>query len=204
MLDVSEREDANRLRAAVMDTMVEGLYMLDGKGRLTMMNAAASRLLGWREDELVGKSMHTAVHFQHADGSAHLETDCELLKVRTEGRAARMTHEALTCKDGRIIPVAYSAAPLRRDGAIQGVVVVFHETTTEHAEEERVRRELESLAWVGRIRDAIDEDRLTLYSQPIVSLTGGQPSQELLLRMVGRSGQVTTPGSFLPVAEKSD
>ena len=41
-----------------------------------------------------------------------------------------------------------------------------------------------------------------LYSQPIVPLAGGQPSQELLLRMVGQDGEIIAPGSFLPVAEK--
>ena len=83
-----------------------------------------------------------------------------------------------------------------------GVVVVFHDTSNEQAEHERIRRELDTLAWVGRIRDAIDEDRLTLYSQPIVPLAGGQPSRELLLRMIGTNGEVIAPGSFLPVAEK--
>jgi EAL domain-containing protein (putative c-di-GMP-specific phosphodiesterase class I) len=81
-------------------------------------------------------------------------------------------------------------------------VVVFRDASDEQAEQERIRRELDTLAWVGRIRDAIDEDRLMLYSQPIVPLAGGQPSQELLLRMIGTKGEVIAPGSFLPVAEK--
>jgi EAL domain-containing protein (putative c-di-GMP-specific phosphodiesterase class I) len=41
-----------------------------------------------------------------------------------------------------------------------------------------------------------------LYSQPIVPLRDGEPSEELLLRMIGPSGNVILPGSFLPVAEK--
>jgi EAL domain-containing protein (putative c-di-GMP-specific phosphodiesterase class I) len=48
----------------------------------------------------------------------------------------------------------------------------------------------------------MEENRLVLYSQPIVALTGGRPSEELLLRMVGRDGEIIQPGSFLPVAEK--
>jgi EAL domain-containing protein (putative c-di-GMP-specific phosphodiesterase class I) len=43
---------------------------------------------------------------------------------------------------------------------------------------------------------------MTLYSQPIVPLTGGRPSQELLLRMFGNNGEVVLPGTFLPVAER--
>jgi PAS domain S-box-containing protein len=202
VLDVTERHEAGLLRAAVMDTMVEGLYVLDGAGRVTLMNEAASEILGWSEDELRGKSMHAAIHFQRADGSPHPESECELLKVRTVGRSVRMAHEAFTRKDGTICPVAYSAAPLRAGAANGGVVVVFRDTTAEQADEHRVKRELDTLAWVGRIRDALDEGRMTLYSQPIVALGDGQPSQELLLRMVGSNGEITPPGSFLGVAEE--
>jgi PAS domain S-box-containing protein len=202
VVDITEREEADRLRAAVMDTMVEGLYVLDSDGRLTLMNSAASEMLGWSQQELLGKPVHAAIHFQHADGSPHPEGDCALLKVRTEGRDVRMAHEAFTRKDGTICPVAYSAAPLRAGAAIRGVVVVFRDTSAENSEVARRKRELDKIAWVGRIRDALDEDRMTLYSQPIVPLTGGKSSQELLLRMVGRGGEITPPGSFLPVAER--
>ena len=201
-VDITGREKAERFRSAVMDTMVEGLYVLDGEGRLTFMNSAASKILGWSEEELRGKPMHAAIHFQHADGSPHPEQDCELLKVLTEGRPVRMAHESFTRKDGTICPVSYSAAPLMSGTSVSGVVVVFRDTSTEQAEEDHVKQELDTLAWVGRIRDALDQDRLTLYSQPIVPLSGGKPSQELLLRMVGTGGEIIAPGSFLPIAEQ--
>jgi PAS domain S-box-containing protein len=201
-IDVTQREEAERLRFAVMDTMLEGIYVLDSEGRLTFMNAAASRLLGWNEKELRGKPMHAAIHFQHADGSPHLEQDCELLKVRSEGRPVQMAHESFTRKNGTICPVSYSATPLMSGTSVSGVVVVFRDASTEQAEEDHVKRELDTLAWVGRIRDALDHERLTLFSQSIVPLNGGQPSQELLLRMVGTGGEIISPGSFLPVAER--
>ena len=50
--DISERKRAEDFRSVVMANMVEGLYALDGEGCLTFMNEAASRMLGWREDEL--------------------------------------------------------------------------------------------------------------------------------------------------------
>jgi PAS domain S-box-containing protein len=202
VVDITEREEAERFRAAVMDTIVEGLYVLDAEGRVEFMNSAASKLVGWSQDELRGKSMHEAIHYQHADGSPHPEEECELLKVRTQGRPVRMTSETFTRKDGTIFPVGYSAAPLMRGREVQGVVVVFWDRTDEQAAADAAKRELDTLAWVGRIRDAIDQGRLLLYSQPIVPLAGGEPSQELLLRMLGPGGEVVLPGSFLPVAER--
>jgi EAL domain-containing protein (putative c-di-GMP-specific phosphodiesterase class I) len=82
------------------------------------------------------------------------------------------------------------------------MVVVFRDTTQEQAQQTRAQRELNTLTWVGRIRDALDEDRLVLYSQPILPLGDGAPREELLVRMLGHDGAVIPPGSFLPVAEK--
>ncbi len=200
--DITDRQEAEHFRSAVMDTMVEGLYALDDRGRVTFMNSAASKLLGWSEEELRGKSMHEAIHFQHADGSPYPEDECGLLKVRMQGQPVRMTHDSFTRRDGTIFPVAYSAAPLMSGTHVRGVVVVFRDTSAERAEEDRAKRELDRLAWVGRIQDALDRDRFVLYSQPIVPLAGGRPSQELLIRMRGQGGEVIAPGSFLPVAEK--
>ncbi len=43
---------------------------------------------------------------------------------------------------------------------------------------------------------------MALYSQPIIPLTGGAASEELLLRLISPSGEVVPPGAFLPVAER--
>jgi diguanylate cyclase (GGDEF)-like protein/PAS domain S-box-containing protein len=57
--------------------------------------------------------------------------------------------------------------------------------------------------WVERIRSAIDEDRLVVYSQPIVDLqTGATIREELLVRMLDDHGDKILPASFLPPAER--
>jgi PAS domain S-box-containing protein len=202
IVDITERKEDEQFRTAVLDNMAEGLYTLDGDGRVEYLNGAASKMLGWTEAELRGKSMHEAIHFQRADGTLCPGADCSLLKVRSEGLEVRVTDETFTRKDGSTFPVAYSAAPVRIGSDVRGVVVVFRDVTHERDDSAHALRELAALSWVGRIRDAIDEDRLVLYSQPIIPLGAGDPSEELLLRMVGPSGNVILPGSFLPVAEK--
>ena len=59
------------------------------------------------------------------------------------------------------------------------------------------------LTWVGRIRRAIEAERLVLHSQPIVNLATGQTvGEELLVRMVDETGQLVMPSAFLPTAER--
>ncbi|MCW2528731.1 MAG: hypothetical protein JWM76_3591 [Pseudonocardiales bacterium] len=202
-VDITETKHAERFRSVVLDTMAEGLYALDARGRITFLNRSAASILGWTEHELRGQRAHEAFHHQHSDGTPYPEVDCPLLKTRTEGRVARSTDDSFTNKDGRIIPVAYSASPLRTEsGDIDGVVVVFRDATAETADRLRAQRELNALSWLGRIRDALDEDRMVLYTQPIIALTGGPASEELLLRLITPSGEIVQPGSFLPIAER--
>jgi len=202
VVDVSERFAAEEFRTVVTDTMLEGLYALNGDGRLTYINGAACRMLGWSAEELRERDIHRTIHFQRADGSPLTEDECPILGVRREGRPVNHVEDTFTRQDGTRFPVTYSAAPLPSDGPDSGVVVVFRDATEERTEQLRAQRELEALHWLGRAREAIDEDRLVLYSQPIIPLSGGKPAEELLLRMVGRDGQTIAPSAFLPAAEQ--
>ncbi len=61
------------------------------------------------------------------------------------------------------------------------------------------------ITWAERIREALEEDRFTLYAQPIVELSSGVVRQhELLLRMLDQQGDVIPPAAFLGVAERFD
>ncbi|MGD0810545.1 MAG: EAL domain-containing protein [Acidimicrobiales bacterium] len=203
VVDVTERRQADEFRSIALNQMTEGLIATDEQGRMTYMNAAVTRMLGWTEEDLKDKHLHDVIHTQHEDGRLiESEAECAHNRVRTEGTAMHQQDLLFTRRDGSLLPVSYSAAPIMTSGLGAGTVIVFRDITEEKAERVRVKRELDALSWVGRIREALDEDRLVLYSQPIVPLTGGDPSEELLLRMVSRDGQVIAPGAFLGVAER--
>ena len=61
VVDVTERRQAEDFRSIVMNNMAEGLYTVDAHGRLTSMNAAATKMLGWTEKELLGTEMRDLV-----------------------------------------------------------------------------------------------------------------------------------------------
>ncbi|MCU1391921.1 MAG: hypothetical protein JWM34_349 [Ilumatobacteraceae bacterium] len=202
LVDITDRKETEEFLRIVVDNMVEGLYALDSDGLVTFMNPAASKMLGWTETELRGRSMHDTVHFQRGDATELPASECPIHQVAETGRPVRVSDDAFVRRDGTVLPVAYSAAALGSGDTNNGVVVVFRDITEQKKERTILQRELATLSWIGRIRDAIDEDRLVLYSQPIVPLTGGPSSEELLLRMIGRNGEIISPGAFLPVAER--
>jgi Amt family ammonium transporter len=61
--------------------------------------------------------------------------------------------------------------------------------------------------WVTRILSALEEDRFTLYVQPIQPtepIPGVPCHYEVLVRMIGESGELIPPGAFIPAAERYD
>jgi PAS domain S-box-containing protein len=189
--------------AALTDSMAEGMFAFDRDGHVTYMNQAAEKLLGWTKEELATRSMHDTTHHQHQDGSSYEAADCPLLCALRTGETVKVDDDVFTRRDGRLLPVAYSAAPVKVDEHVQGIVVVFGDVSVRKAEQLRHARQLETLGWVGRIRDALDEDRLVLYAQPIIDLHSRQVvMHELLLRMIDRDGAIIAPGRFLPAAEQ--
>jgi diguanylate cyclase (GGDEF)-like protein/PAS domain S-box-containing protein len=61
-----------------------------------------------------------------------------------------------------------------------------------------------SMAWVQRIRAALEEDRFCLYAQEIVPLgdDDGRTHVELLVRLRDEKGELVPPSCFIPPAER--
>ena len=197
-----EIEHSRRFLAAITDNMAEGMIATDSEGRVTFINAAAERLLGWRGDEVLGRSAHSTYHFRRSDGSLCPVEECPITNAWQRGETLHVDHDTFIRRDGTEVPVAYSVSPSHTDQG-GGSVMVFDDITERAAERLRVERELEKLSWVGRIRDALDQDRFVLYAQPIIDLeTNAVVQHELLLRMVSLDGEIATPDRFLPTAEE--
>jgi PAS domain S-box-containing protein len=198
----AELKTARHFIETVTDSLKEGILAVDREGRLTYMNRAAEELLGWTEADLLGGRLHEAIHYRHEDGTPFPAEECGLLNAVTARVAIEVEDDTFVRKDGTMLPVAYSGSPITEGGA-GGHVIVFSDVTSQRHAEERRRRELDALTWVGRVRDALDEDRFVLYAQPIVDIrTRKVVSHELLLRMVDHQGIVIGPGEFLPAAER--
>jgi EAL domain-containing protein (putative c-di-GMP-specific phosphodiesterase class I) len=115
----------------------------------------------------------------------------------------RVEEDHFVDREGRFIPVAYTAAPFITEDGIEGCVVILQDIAERKAEERRLERHVDTLRWIGRMQEAFEHERFILYAQPIIDVRSGEVAQrELLLRMRDPSGEIIGPGDFLPVAEK--
>jgi PAS domain S-box-containing protein len=167
------------------------------------VNASAERLLGWSQEALLGQMMHEKTHALRPDGSRLPVEECPILHARRNGVSVQIEDDIFIRRDGRELPVSYTAAPFETDEGVEGCVVVFDDISERKAREAALQRDAETLVWIDRIRAALAEDRFVLFSQPIIDLRSGAIIQhELLLRMTGPGGEILPPGLYLPVAEE--
>jgi PAS domain S-box-containing protein len=144
LADIAERKrDEDELRrqlaftSAITGQLGEGLYALDREGRLTFMNAAAERMLGWRQAELLGRFTHDVIHSQRADGTPIPATECALLGVMQSGTSVRMHEDAFTRRNGTVFPVACTSSPIVDGGKVVGAVTAFHDVSDRREEEKQ-------------------------------------------------------------------
>jgi PAS domain S-box-containing protein len=187
---------------AVTDHMAEGLYTVDHKGRLTYLNPAGERMLGWRAEELEGRHIHDVIHHTHASGKPHPREACPMGKVLRDHVTVRIEDDVFVRRNGSMLPISYSSAPLHTADGVVGSVVVFSDRSERRAEQMRLLREIDELAWVGRVQDALREERFVLHAQPIVELRTRRVVQHELLIRMRHEDELIAPGEFLPTAEK--
>ncbi len=210
-VDIGERVAMeNDLRSArdylqaVTASMAEGLITLDANGRLAYMNDAADRLLGWREEGLLGEPIvELASQTPNGGGAEQRATGFAGAELKQGDEPARVESERIFGRDHTEIDISYTAAPFESERGDQGTVIVFADVTEQRAAARVAREKLEGLSWIAKIREALDSDRLVPYAQPIVSLASGQVSHhELLVRLVDEDDLPIPPIKFLPIAEE--
>ena len=148
-VDISEQVRAEeKLRAlihqsnSILESVGDGIYGIDLSGRVTVINPAASQMLGYKPQELLGKNFHELIHHSYADGTPYPDEDCPVHASIRNLDTVREANEVFWRKDGSSFPVEYVARPqieLKPDGAggtrtkAVGVVVAFRDTTDSRA-----------------------------------------------------------------------
>jgi PAS domain S-box-containing protein len=195
-------DEARSYLGAIANSMADGLYAVTADGRLAFMNPAAERALGWTTADLKGRVMHSVVHYQHPDGTAFPAHECPAMQAPNAGETVKVDDCTFTRRDGTLLPVSYTASPIKSGSKITGSVVVFTDISERKAETERLERELLELTWVERLQEALDGERVMLYAQPVVKVATGAVEQYKLGVRVLIDGELVPPEDFMEYAEE--
>ncbi len=143
------KESEIRLRE-IASTLGEGVYVQDSQGRITFCNPEARRLLGWTEEELLGKEAYGLFMRQKAGVRG-----ARLHRKMLSGQPLRDKDVVFRRKDGASLSVAVSSSPIRRDGELAGAVVAFRDISQRLQAEAVVRESQRFRSLFEYARDAL-------------------------------------------------
>jgi PAS domain S-box-containing protein len=160
----TELDRLARDRDRILELAGEGIYHADERGRITFANPAAADLLGWPQDELIGKPAHELLHHSRPDGTPYPRERCPIHGPEAAKQPVESAiDDVFWRRDGSSFPVHWRSTPVPGPG---GAVVVFsdlsgrvsieramHEAGERAARERLQAAEAERARWARELHD---------------------------------------------------
>ncbi len=127
-----ELKQANSVLSTVLDSIFDGVYIVDRERRIIFWNRAAEEMTGYRKQEVMGRCCHDSM-LNHIDehGTMLCFTACPLARSIQTGESIRAKVYP-THKEGRRFPVYTHIGAIRDEaGEIIAGIEVFRDITKE-------------------------------------------------------------------------
>ena len=109
----------------LLESTGEGIFGIDRNGECTFINGAAIQMLGRAREDLIGQSIHDALHAFHANGTSYISGACPMNRAALYGEASRTVDEVFWRTPSECFPVEYSSNPIFHAGDLHGAVITF-------------------------------------------------------------------------------
>jgi PAS domain S-box-containing protein len=191
-------ESERLLRQGFEESPIGMAIQRPGDGRYLRVNDALCRMVGRTREELLGLRADEITHPD--DVALSKEARAEVAR----GGSLRDVQQRYALPDGTSVWASvYVSGVEDAAGSVTALFAQIIDVSEQKAREVELESAVVEAGWLGRIRDALDEDRLVLFAQPIVDLSTGETVQrELLIRMRERDGTLVSPSDFMPAAER--
>jgi two-component system sensor histidine kinase VicK len=125
---------------SILESVGDGIFGIDLDGNVTVVNSAAAQMLGYKQNEMLGRNLHELIQHTRADGTPYPQQDSPIRNSLSHRDTVRVANEVFWRKDGNSFPVEYVARPQidstsdsQGEGKAVGVVVAFTDTTERRA-----------------------------------------------------------------------
>ncbi len=194
----------NRLQTThelILNAVGDGIYGVDSQGNTTFVNEAATQILGWCSEDVMGKSLHAIHHHSYPDGTPYPSSKCPIYAAFTDGKIHQGDDEFFWHTDGTLVPVEYTSTPIREGGKLKGAVVVFRDITERN--KSKKQRE-EAFEQIKALKDLLERERDYLRDEINITINFGEiigESQALKRTLAQIEAVAKTPTSVLILGE---
>src|SRR5437867_2531416 len=145
--------DAALLRA-VVDTVVDGLILIDDQGHVLMFNPACERLFKYQADEVIGQNVKMLMPTPYREEHDSYLDNFHRTRVRKIiGIGREVTGQR---SDGSTFPMDLSVGEAKQDGAAIFVGIIHDLTDRKKTEEQLVQAQ--KMGMVGQLSGGIAHD----------------------------------------------
>ncbi|MDF2888391.1 MAG: hypothetical protein K0R23_2776 [Lacrimispora sp.] len=145
IFDVSDREQfrddlyrEKEMLSVTLNSIGDGVVTTDLDGKITYLNQAAEEITGWSSKEAYTQSFMEIFDLRNETTGKIVPNPISAV-LETGMIVGLANHTVLLNKDGDLIPIADSAAPIRdENGHVYGVVMVFRDVSQEKRQQERI------------------------------------------------------------------
>ena len=184
---LEQSEERSRL---LLESVGDGIFGVDLEGKVTFINPAGLKLLGYSQEELMGHSVHPLIHHSHVNGSHYPAEECPMRAAFVEGKFSLIDNEVLWHKDGTSFEVEYSAMPIRKGNELFGAVILFRDIRERKRTQKQIRRQSAALESVGNAVVLTAPDGTIEWVNPaFVALTGYSRDEA-----IGKSPRILNSG----------
>ncbi len=122
-------EHSNLQNKLILEAVGDGICGIDHIGRITFINPAGSKMIGFKPDEIIGQCEHEIFHHTFVDGVPYPKAECPILANLQDIKPHQVNNEIFWRKNGTNFAVEYVSTPLIKNNEIIGAVVVFKDIT---------------------------------------------------------------------------
>lgn len=125
-------QDHFAVLGALYEHNPSGVAVLDAQGCIVRLNASGEQMMGYREEEMKGRSITEYITPDRIKSSAALYA--EVLKGTPKSFKSAVIH-----KDGYRVDLHTTAAPIKNGAEVKGIVVICTDITANRRSEEQIR-----------------------------------------------------------------